>query len=318
MNSSGKKLVVIGGGTGIFSVLTGCQKYFDNVASIVTMADDGGSTGILREDFGILPPGDVRRSLIALSETDNKILSSLFSYRFFEGKGLVGHNLGNLILTALERITGSFERGIKEAERILRVKGEVIPVTLSKAYLCAELENGQIIKGESNIDVPSHDGRIRIKKVWFPKPAKINPRARRAILEADIVVIGPGDLYTSIVPNILVKGVPGALHKTRATVVYVSNLMTKFGETNNFYAHDFLRAIEDYLPKGTIDYFLVNNKKPTPSRLRKYAAENSVFVELDRKKFSGKPILVASNFLRSRGFVRHDSERVAKVIKGLI
>lgn len=318
MNLSSKRVVVIGGGTGIFSILVGLRKYFSNIASIVTMADDGGSTGILREDFGILPPGDVRRSLVALSNTDNKILSSLFSYRFSEGKGLVGHSFGNLMLTALERITGNFEKAIKEAGRILGVNGEIIPVTLSTAHLYAELENGQIIKGEANIDSPAHDGRIKIKKVWLSSPARINPRAKKAIAEADLIIIGPGDLYTSIIPNILVSGVPEALHKTKGTVLYISNLMTKHGETNNFSAHDFLSAIEKYLKPGTLDYLLVNNKKPSADRLKKYSSEHSVFVELEKQKFSGKPILVSGDLLRSRGFIRHDPEKTAKIIIGLI
>lgn len=313
-----KRIVVIGGGTGIFSVLTGLRKHSKNISSIVTMADDGGSTGILREDFGILPPGDVRRSLIALSETDDKILSQLFSYRFREGKGLIGHSFGNLMLTALERITGSFEKAIKEAEKILRVNGEVVPVTLSKTKLCAELENGKIIKGESNIDTPTHDGRIKIKRIWLSSPAKINPRARKAILDADIVILGPGDLYTSILPNILVEGIPEALSKTKGTVVYVSNLMTKHGETNGFSAHDFLEVTEKYLLKGTLDYFLANNKKPTSARLKKYITEHSAFVDLDTHKFKGKPTLITGDLLRSHGFIRHDPEKIAKIILSII
>lgn len=318
MNLSDKKIVVIGGGTGIFSVLVGLRKYFSNITSVVTMADDGGSAGILREDFGILPPGDVRRSLVALSETDDKILSNLFTYRFSEGKGLAGHSFGNLMLTALERITGSFEKAIEEAGKILRTKGQVIPVTLSDVHLCAELENGQIIKGEANIDVPSHDGRIRIKKIWLSSLAKINPKAKRAILEADLVIMGPGDLYTSIIPNILVGGVPEALNKTKASVLYISNLMTKYGETNNFSAYDFLSAIENYLRPGTIDYFLANSKKPTPARLKKYAAQHSVFVEIDKEKFKNKPVLVIGDYLRKNGFIRHDPEKTARTILHLI
>jgi uncharacterized cofD-like protein len=282
------------------------------------MADDGGSAGILREDFGILPPGDVRRSLVALSETDDKILSSLFTYRFSEGKGLTGHSFGNLMLTALQRITGSFEKAIEEAGKILRTKGQVVPVTLSDVRLCAELENGQIIKGEANIDSPSHDGRIRIKKVWLSVPAKINPKAKKAILEADLVIMGPGDLYTSVIPNILVKGIPEALEKTKATVLYISNLMTKYGETNDFSAYDFLRVVQSYLRSGTIDYFLANSKKPTLTRLKKYSAQHSVFVEIDRAKFKNKPVLVIGDYLRNTGFIRHDPEKTVRTILHLI
>jgi uncharacterized cofD-like protein len=194
----------------------------------------------------------------------------------------------------------------------------VIPVTLNDVHLCAELENGQVIKGEANIDVPSHDGRIKIKKVWLSAPAKINPKAKKAILEADLVVLGPGDLYTSIIPNILVGGVPEALNKTKASVLYISNLMTKYGETNDFSAYDFLLAIENYLRPGTIDYFLANNKKPTPARLKKYATQHSVFVEIDKAKFKNKPVLVIGDYLRKTGFIRHDPEKTAGTILHLI
>ena len=172
-----KKIVVIGGGTGIFPVLLGLKKHFSKITAIVTMSDEGGSSGILREEFGILPPGDIRRAMIALSASDNKILSELFNYRFQEGSGLSGHSFGNLMITALERITGSFDSAITEAGKILSVQGDVLPVTLKKASLMAELENGELIKGERNIDIPKHDGHLKIKKVWLKPEAEINPAA---------------------------------------------------------------------------------------------------------------------------------------------
>src|SRR3990167_1058978 len=211
-----KKVVVIGGGTGVFTVLSGLKEYEYELSAIVTMADDGGSTGILREEFGILPPGDIRRALVALSTSDNKILSDLFNYRFKEGAGLRGHNFGNLLLTALERITGSFSSAIAEAGKILSVEGTVIPVTLEKSRLMAELENGKIIKGEMNIDIPSHDGHLKIKRVWLEPNANLNAEAKRALLEADAIVLGPGDLYTSLMPNLLIKGFREALRASKA------------------------------------------------------------------------------------------------------
>ena len=311
------RIVVIGGGTGVFTVLTGLRSRFKNLAAIVTMADDGGSTGVLREDFGVLPPGDIRRALIALSKTDNKILSSLFNYRFKEGAGLYGHSFGNLMLTVLERITGSFESAIREASRILRVEGSVIPVTLKQTKLFAELESGAIIKGESNIDVPKHDGRLKIKKVWLEPTAKINPNAAKAIMNADIVIIGPGDLYTSIIPNLLVSGMRNALRKTKAKIVYMVNLMTKFGETNGFAASDFVKEIEKYLGEGVVDYVVVSNKKPKTPRLKKYEKEKAESVRFDKENFGPQPKLITANLARSSGFLRHAPEKIARLINSL-
>lgn len=318
MAKNEKKIVVIGGGTGIFSVLNGLKKDFDNITAIVTMADDGGSTGILREDFGILPPGDVRRAIIALSHSDNKILSALFNYRFKEGRGLVGHSFGNLMIAAMERITGSFDSAIKEASIIFGLKGKVVPVTLESARLCAELENGEIIKQETNIDVPKHDGNLKIKKVWLSPAVKINPEAAQAIKSADLIIIGPGDLYTSLVPNLLVKGVKESLKKSRAKIAYFANLMTKHGETDGFVVSDFVKVLENYLQGTSLDCIIVNSKKPAPSRLRAYSSEFACLVKNDLNSSNKKPVLIAADLLRPRGFVRHDSEKIAGVIKKLL
>jgi len=321
MSRENKKIVVIGGGTGVFTVLSGLKNYFKDLTAVVTMADDGGSTGILREEFGILPPGDVRRALIALSKSDNKVLSELFNYRFHEGSGLRGHNFGNLMLTALERITGNFEKAIEHSGKILSAEGKVIPVTLSSVRLVAELDNGEVIRGETNIDIPKHDGRIKIKKVRLSPIADINPAARAAIMKADAVIIGPGDLYTSLVPNLLVHGMKDALKKTKGKVIYFVNLMTKFGETNGFGASDFYKNIEPYVGEKIIDYVIVNGKRPKPERLKPYVMEMAEFVEIDRDADVwkiGKPILVVSDLVRPRGMIRHDSEKVAKIIQKLL
>ena len=315
---SDKKIVVIGGGTGVFTVLSGLKHYFNNLTAVVTMADDGGSTGILREEFGILPPGDVRRAIVALSSSDNKILSELFNYRFKEGKGLSGHSLGNLIITALERITGSFETAIDEVGKILQVKGRILPVTLKTTYLMAELEDGSLVKGETNIDIPRHDGFLKIKKVWLRPAVSINLDARKAILEADAVIIGPGDLYTSLVPNLLVSGMKDALRKTRGKVIYFVNTMTKFGETHGFDASDFLRVVEDHLGKGIVDFVAINKTKPTTNRLRPYAEEKSEFVNADLENLPKKPVPVVTSLIRRSGLLRHDPEKVAKLVKMLV
>lgn len=319
-NGKGKKIVVIGGGTGVFNVLNALRNDFEDLTAIVTMADDGGSTGILREEFGMLPPGDIRRALVALSGSDNKMLAELFSYRFLEGSGLTGHNFGNLLLTALHRLTGDFESAIHEAGKILKIRGRVIPVTLKSAKLMAELEDGRLIQGETNIDIPNHDGHLRIKKVWLNKEAEINPRARQAILDADLVIIGPGDLYTSLIPNLLVGGVGDALKKTKGKVAYFVNVMTKFGETHGFSASDFVHNLHAHLDGDVLDFVILNNNKPSAQRLRGYVRERAEFVEPDVKnmRLGKKTIPLAVDLIRSRGYVRHDPEKVLRVVKMII
>ncbi|MBU4348349.1 YvcK family protein [Patescibacteria group bacterium] len=320
IKKSRKKIVVIGGGTGVFTTLTSLRPYFNNLTAIVTMADDGGSTGILRENFGILPPGDIRRALIALSGSNNEMLSKLFSYRFKQGIGLTGHSFGNLLITALERITKDFEKAINEAGKILSIEGKVIPITLGDTRLIAELGNGQIIKGENNIDIPKHEGNIKIKKVWLEPKAKINSNAKKAILSADVVIIGPGDLYTSIIPNILVGGTKQALKKTKAKIIYFSNIMTKFGETNNFQASDFIKTIISYLGKGVLDYAIVNNKKPSFKKRAVYIKKNSDFVEPDfnLEKINKDISIIKTDLLRPGKFIRHDSNKLGRLIKMLV
>ncbi len=319
MKRSNKKIVVIGGGTGVFTVLTGLKPYFDNLTAIVTMADDGGSTGILREEFGILPPGDIRRALVALSNTNNKMLADLFSYRFEQGLGLTGHSFGNLLITVLERITKNFEEAVNEAGKILSVKGRVIPVTLGNARLVAELENGQKIIGETNIDIPKHNGNLRIKKICLKPAVKINPNAKKAIMEADAVIMGPGDIYTSLIPNLLVGGMKDALKKTRAKKIYLSNVMTKFGETSNFKASDFIKTVSDYLGKNVLDYAVINNKKPPLKNLSLYVKEGADFVEPDLEGGKNKKMtIIRSDLLRSGKLIRHDPKKLGNLIKMLI
>ncbi len=317
---SKKKIVVIGGGTGVFNILSSLRNDFEDLTAIVTMADDGGSTGILREEFGMLPPGDIRRALVALAESDNRMLAELFSYRFSEGAGLTGHNFGNLLITALHRLTGDFEIAIKEAGKILGIKGQVIPVTLQSARLMAELESGRLIEGETNIDIPNHDGRERIKKVWLSPAAEINPSARRAILDADLVIIGPGDLYTSLIPNLLVSGVSEALNKTDGKVAYFVNVMTKFGETHGFSASDFVHHLHSHLDADTLDFIVLNNSKPSPKRLRGYIRERAEFVhpDVENMKIGRKTVPISVDLIRSRGYIRHDPEKVLRVVKMLI
>lgn len=310
-----KKVVVIGGGTGVFTVLTGLKDYPYELSAIVSMADDGGSTGVLREEFGTLPAGDIRRALIALSDSNEKVLSDLFNYRFGEETSLKGHSMGNLLLTALEKITGNFSSAVDEAVRILNVKGNVIPVTLSNTKLCAELENGAVVEGETNIDIPKHDGKIRIKNIFLKPEVKANPKAVEAIKEADAVILGPGDLYTSILPNIIISDIAEAIKTTKAKVIYNINIMTKFGETNDFKASDFIREIEGYIGEGVIDFVTINTQKPKGEIVDRYKREHVEFVEDDLKNDRR---LVEGNFLRRGMFLRHDPDKLAKGLSKII
>lgn len=317
-SSNRKHIVVIGGGTGTYTVLSGLKKYPVMLSAIISMADDGGSTGVLREEFGMLPAGDVRRALVALSPQEDEFLAKLFTYRFKEG-GVNGHSFGNLILTALERTTGSFEKAIEKASELLDVQhGEVIPVTLSDVRLFAELEDGTIIQGETNIDIPKHDGTLKIKRVWLEPNARANVRAVRAIKRADLIVIGPGDLYTSIIPNLLVAGVQKALLETKARKVYVMNLMTKFGETHGFVAEDFLNTLEAYLEPGFFEGVIINTAQPDESILRKYRKEQAFLIDnyFERMKpgYQRNYKLIKAPLIRPGDLIRHDTQKLAEII----
>lgn len=315
-----KNIVVIGGGTGVFTVLNGLVGKGLKLSAVITVADDGGSTGVLREDFGILPPGDIRRALIALSRSDKKLLASLFAYRFEKGRGLQGHSFGNLMLTALESITGSFENAIDAAGRFLEIEGQVIPVSLGNTRLYAELQNGQKISGETNIDIPKHSGEISIKRVWLQPQIKMNPRAASAIEDADIVILGPGGLYYSLIPNLLVCGVTNALKKSKAKKIFICNIATKHGETNNFTAKKFLDVIQVYLNGAALDYFIVNSQRPSANLLKRYAEEHSIPVPFNAEDFKHiqKPRVITAPLLRSSDLMRHDSQKLAKVITMLL
>jgi uncharacterized cofD-like protein len=314
MDKQRKNIVVVGGGTGVFTVLSGLKKYGHNLSAIVSMADDGGSTGILREEFGILPPGDIRRALVALSDAD-RLMADLFNYRFEKHGSVSGHSFGNLLITALEQITGDFERAIVEAGKILAVRGEVIPVTLQKTKLHAKLENGKVVAGETNIDVPKHNPELRIKKIFLEPRATINPRATAAILGADIVVLGPGDLYTSVLPNFLVEGMRQALQDTKAKRIYICNIMTKHGETHAYKASDFIKEILRHTGESGVDYALVNRERPDDHKMKLYHQEHAYFVEPDKEAEAAGTKVIFGKFLRTSGsLLRHDPEKLARAI----
>ncbi len=309
-----KKVVVIGGGTGTYTILRGLKKYPLDLTAIVSMMDDGGSTGILRDEYGILPPGDIRKCIIALSES-TEIMKDLFQYRFTTG-GLKGHNFGNIFITALKEVTGSDELAIKEACKILAIRGNVLPVTLDHARLCAVLENGQVVKGETNIDIPKHDGNLKILKVFLEPKARANKEAVKAILGASLIVLGPGDLYSSILPNLLTEGIPEAIRASKAKKMYICNLMTKFGETNNFHVEDFIREIENYLGKNAISAVMYNTGKIKKNTKEKYAKEKAFLVGWDEQELNKAPYaFITGNFICEQTLIRHDSERVASAIQ---
>ena len=310
-------ITTIGGGTGTFNVLSGLGKKRNlNLAAIVTVADSGGSTGELRDEFGILPPGDVRRAIVALAD-DTEVVRRLFEYRFKEGRSIAGHTVGNLLLTALTDIMGDFERGIEELSEMFDVHGKVIPVTLDNVSLGVTLENGERIVGETDIDIPKHDATIPIREAFLLGGGCLNPRAREAIGNSDYVIIGPGDLYTSIIPNLLCSGMVEALRVTPAKVIYVCNIMTKHGETDGFAVEDFIRVLEQYAGPGSIDYVLVNNGELRSDLLCKYEAEGKVPVRFrDRTSLEAGGIkVVERDYISETDYIRHNPRKLAQTIE---
>lgn len=310
-------ITTIGGGTGTFNVLSGLGKNRQlNLAAIVTVADSGGSTGELRDEFGILPPGDVRRAIVALAN-DTDVVRRLFEYRFKVGRRIAGHTVGNLLLTALSDIMGDFERGIEELSTMFDVHGKVIPVTLDNVHLGVTLENGESIIGETDIDIPKHDASIPIRDAFLLGGGRLNPRAREAIENSDYVIIGPGDLYTSIIPNLLCTGMVDALRHAQARIIYICNVMTKHGETDGFCVDDFVRVLEQHLGEGRIDYLLVNSGELRDDLLDKYRAEGKTPVRLhDRARLVSKGIKIIERDLASEtDYIRHDPRKLAQTIE---
>jgi uncharacterized cofD-like protein len=312
---SGPRVVAIGGGTGMFAVLTGLRHYTSNITAVVTMSDSGGSSGRVRDEFGYLPPGDVRRCLLALAswDEDSLLLRRLFDYRFDRGLGLNGHSFGNLLLTALTDILGGEEQAIDEAGRLLHIRGRVLPVTLSDTTLCARLDNGHVIRGETDIDIRKDHHDSAITEVWLDPPGAPNPEVIAALGEADLIVLGPGDLYTSVIPNLLVENVAEAIRASAAKCAYVCNVMTKHGETDNFAASDFIREVIRYLGPGALDYAVLNYHESLPRELlERYKESGSAPVDLDLGScYELVPGLRIRSLTRTGALVRHDPELLA-------
>jgi len=313
-----KKVVVIGGGTGNFVILRGLKKYDVDLSAIVAMADSGGSTGILRDELGVLPPGDVRQCLVALSNS-SRLMRSLMNYRFENGN-LGGHNFGNLLLSALEKVTGSFERAVEEAGRILYIRGKVIPVTLNQVHLKMILNNSKILEGEGQI-YSSQEIDQGYKSIYLEPYPTVNPRVIDEIMNADLVVLGPGGFYTSLIPNLLVEGVATALKETLAKKVFVVNLMNRKGQFTGHKVSDNLKELIKFLGKDVFDYILVNNSKPSEDLIKNYS-EEGVLVENDKDNderviaadLLGPLASLEKKDLIKRSLIRHDSKKLAKEI----
>src|SRR5580693_8231194 len=313
------RIVSIGGGTGLSTLLHGLKRYAHpqrelDITAVVTVTDDGGSSGRLRREFDVLPPGDIRNCMVALSE-DEALLSKLFQYRFSEGKGLKGHSFGNLFLTALTNLTGDFAQAVKVSSEVLASLGRIYPATEANVTLEAELENGRIVTGESKIS----KSRSPIKWIRLrPHVCKPLPETLEAIQRADLITFGPGSLFTSVIPNVLVQGIPRAIRRSRALKAYFVNLMWQPGETTGFRASDHVAAINRHAGGDLVDVVVVNTRAITARQRRKYAAEDvqSVMNDVDRLATMGLQI-VPADLLAEGDIVRHDTRVSAQIAMDL-
>lgn len=309
----GERVVTVGGGTGSFAMLSELKKVARHLWAVVAMTDSGGSSRRLMDEFGRpLPLGDLRQALVALARS-SKLWGDLFSYRFPEGpNGVVGgHALGNLILHALEDLNGGDLLGaLEDAEQMLNAAGHVVPVTLDRATLCAEFADGRIVRGEAEIDRPAQPPALPLRRVFLEPAVRVSPGAAKALTRADRVLIGPGDLYTSIVPCLLVDGVAEAIRRCDGEIVYICNLMSKHGETDGYTAPDFVRSIHRYLGRR-VDTVVVNTAVPQPEAAARYAGEGAFPVPADLPALQALvPRVVAGAFMMTETLVRHDAERV--------
>jgi uncharacterized cofD-like protein len=324
-DSPGIRVVALGGGTGLSALLRGlklhvvprhdpyptAQRPIVDLAAIVTVTDDGGSSGRLRRENRVLPPGDIRNCMVALSK-DEALLSRLFQYRFSAGRGLTGHNFGNLFLAALTHVTGDFAEAVRVSSRVLAIRGRIFPSTVSNVTLQAILENRQRVHGETRITA----SRSPIRKLMLvPRKVRPLPEAVQAIRDADLILIGPGSLYTSILPNLLISDIARAIARSRAPRVYIANLMTQPGETTNYSVAAHLRALQDHVKPRIIDYVVANRQKVSPVVARRYRREGATPVTVDvagSRKMGVKVLL--GNLLDERDKIRHDSARLARLL----
>jgi len=323
--SPGFRVVALGGGTGLSTLLRGLKELvirrtdehasaghpIADLAAIVTVTDDGGSSGRLRRENRILPPGDIRNCMVALSK-DEALLGRLFQYRFHAGRGLIGHNFGNLFLAALTHVTGDFTEAIRVSSKVLAIRGRIFPSTLSNVHLVATLDNGRIVHGETRITA----SKVPIKKLKLSsRGVRALPKAIEAIKHADLILLGPGSLYTSILPNLLIPEIAAAIAKSTAPRVYIANLMTQPGETAGYALADHLRAIQKHVPRRVIDWVVANRQAVSPDVARRYRAHGAEPVAIDisaLQKLGFRVIL--DNLLEEHGVIRHHTKRLSRLL----
>lgn len=319
--SKGPKIVAIGGGTGLSILLRGLKEYTSNITAIVTVADDGGGSGVLREDLGMLPPGDIRNCILALSNTEPE-MEKILQYRFKEGS-LKGQSFGNLFLAAMNEIYGSFEVAVRETSNILAVTGKVLPMTLEDVKLCAVLENGEIVEGESNIPIRNNECKSKIKRIYIePQISYPLVEAIESIKDADIIVLGPGSLYTSVIPNLLVNNIVGHICDSKAIKVYVPNVMTQPGETDGYTVANHVEAILEHSRPDLLDYIIANVEEIPEEVLEKYKEDGArpvVLTNEDEKKLKDMGITVIKDNLIDvkKDYIRHDTLKLSSIIVGL-
>jgi len=322
MTTGGQNLVAIGGGTGLSTLLAGLKKrvgksvegiWIDNLSAIVTVSDDGGSSGRLRDELQMLPPGDIRNCIVALSE-DSLLLSKLFRYRFRGDGELGGHSFGNLFLAALTEVTGDFTEAVRLSSEILASKGHIFPATISDVRLVAELEDGSLVSGETQISKSSQPIRqLRLE----PEQCLPLPQVLRALRTADIITVGPGSLYTSILPNLLVAQVARVIGQSQATKIFVNNLMTQPGETDGYTARAHLETVNQYAPEIHFDFVIVNDRRISEEQKQRYAAEGAYQIGIDdpiEDALDQKTQIVPADLLDGGEKVRHNADRLAQVV----
>jgi len=309
--SRGPRVVTVGGGTGLSVLLSGLKEFTSNITAVVTVADDGGSSGRLRQQFDILPPGDIRNCLVALADAST-LMRDLFQFRFKNNTELNGHSFGNLFITVMTQLTGDFDKAIKETSKVLALRGQVIPSTLSNVVLAAEHKDGSITEGEYNIP-RAHQP---IKRVYLkPTEPKATPEAIKAIEEAEVIILGPGSLYTSILPNLLIKEIAEAIIASKALKVYVCNVMTQPGETDGFSASDHIRALVSHTGEHILDYCILHFGQIPAEALKRYEKENSHLVVNDKKVIEKMGYhVIENNAVIAGEVIRHDPLKLAKII----
>src|SRR3989338_8222015 len=311
----GPRIVTVGGGTGLSVLLQGLKEYTSNIAAVVTVADDGGSSGRIRQQFDILPPGDIRNCLVALADAPT-LMQELFQFRFDSSSELSGHSFGNLFITVMTKLTGDFEKAVKESSKVLAIRGQVIPSTLNKISLVAKYKDGSTQEGETAIP----NKKRQITNIYLnPPDIQGTPDAIKAISEAQAIILGPGSLYTSVIPNLLIKEIREAILASSALKIYISNVMTQPGETDGYTAYEHIKAIIEHSSPRIIDYCVVNSRVISQELLEKYKQDNSfpVLIDIDKIMHAGYRV-IEGDLVNSLDYVRHDSEKLAKIVVDLI